>query len=65
MFLAQGGLNGEILEQLLEEETRSHPLGRIGTVEEVAGMIAFLASDGARFITGQTIGIDGGRALKI
>ena len=61
----QGGLTGEILEQLMEEESRNHPLGRIGTVEEVSGMIAFLASDEARFITGQIIGIDGGRALKI
>ena len=52
-------------EQLMEEESKNHPLGRIGTVEEVAGMIAFLASDGAKFITGQTIGIDGGRALKV
>ena len=49
----------------MEEESRNHPLGRVGTVEEVAAMIAFLASDGARFITGQTIGIDGGRALRV
>lgn len=36
------------------------PLGRIGTPEEVAKTILFLASDNASFITGQIIGVDGG-----
>ena len=39
------------------------PLGRCGTPEEVAALAAFLASDEAGFITGQTIGIDGGYAI--
>lgn len=41
----------------LVEET---PLGRMGKPQEVAELIAFLASDKADFITGQVIGIDGG-----
>ena len=36
------------------------PAGRFGTVEEVAALCAFLASDEAAFITGQAINIDGG-----
>ena len=36
------------------------PLGRFGSVEEVAGAVTFLASDEASFITGQTLSINGG-----
>jgi NAD(P)-dependent dehydrogenase (short-subunit alcohol dehydrogenase family) len=36
------------------------PLGRFGTVEEVSGMIAFLASDRASYITGASIDVAGG-----
>lgn len=39
------------------------PMGRIGTPEDVAGLIAFLLSDEAAFITGQTIHVDGGLTL--
>ena len=39
------------------------PLGRIGTPEDVAELIAFLASEKASFITGQIIGCDGGFAM--
>jgi 3-oxoacyl-[acyl-carrier protein] reductase len=38
------------------------PLGRIGTPEDVAEVVAFLASDEARWVTGQTIGASGGLA---
>ena len=36
------------------------PLGRVGMPEDVADAVVFLASDASRFITGQTIGVDGG-----
>ena len=50
---------------MLDEETRaalidSTPLCRIGSAEDVAEAVFFLASDGASFITGQCIGVDGG-----
>jgi len=38
-------------------------LGRFGTPEEVSGVVAFLASDEAAYITGQVISVDGGLAL--
>jgi NAD(P)-dependent dehydrogenase (short-subunit alcohol dehydrogenase family) len=43
-----------------EERRRSVPLGRYGTADEVAATIAFLASEGAAYITGQNIRVDGG-----
>ena len=39
------------------------PLGRLGSAEEVAEVIAFLTSDAAAYITGQTIVVDGGSVL--
>jgi NAD(P)-dependent dehydrogenase (short-subunit alcohol dehydrogenase family) len=41
----------------------AHPLGRIGEPEDVAGAVAFLASDAAAWITGETLVIDGGALL--
>jgi NAD(P)-dependent dehydrogenase (short-subunit alcohol dehydrogenase family) len=38
-----------------------HPIGRIGHPEDVAGTVAFLASDDAAFITGASLLVDGGR----
>ncbi|MBO1326089.1 SDR family oxidoreductase [Acetobacter sp. TBRC 12305] len=43
-----------------EERRDSVPLRRYGTSEEIAATIAFLASDGAAYITGQNIRVDGG-----
>jgi NAD(P)-dependent dehydrogenase (short-subunit alcohol dehydrogenase family) len=36
------------------------PLGRAGEPQDLAGVVAFLASDAARYVTGQTLGVDGG-----
>ncbi|MEW6673063.1 MAG: SDR family NAD(P)-dependent oxidoreductase [Thermodesulfobacteriota bacterium] len=40
------------------------PLGRLGTMEEVAAVVVFLASDESGYITGQTVDISGGRYLR-
>jgi 3-oxoacyl-[acyl-carrier protein] reductase len=45
----------------LQEVIRATPLGRAGGPEEVAEFVAFLSSDEAGFITGEVLGIDGGR----
>ena len=47
----------------LERSKTTHPLGRVGQPEEVAGLILFLLSDECGWVTGSTVGIDGGRAL--
>jgi 3-oxoacyl-[acyl-carrier protein] reductase len=39
------------------------PLGRMGTPEDVAGLVAYLAGDGAGFVTGQQISVNGGHTL--
>jgi 3-oxoacyl-[acyl-carrier protein] reductase len=49
--------HSEETKAILADET---PLGRLGTGEDVAKAAAFLLSDDACFITGQTLGVDGG-----
>ncbi|MGA9277195.1 SDR family NAD(P)-dependent oxidoreductase [Ilumatobacter sp.] len=44
----------------LQKQAASLPLGRIAKPEEVANVVLFLSSDGASYITGKTIGVDGG-----
>lgn len=44
----------------LAELTARQPLGRLGTPEEIAEAVAYLASDAARFVTGSVLVIDGG-----
>jgi NAD(P)-dependent dehydrogenase (short-subunit alcohol dehydrogenase family) len=57
----QGGMSVEAYDRFLEHSQTTHPLGRVGRPEEVADLIAFLASDRAGWITGVTYLIDGGR----
>ena len=47
-------------EELLTHVTAAIPMGRIAEVEDVVNPILFLASEGASFITGQTLLVDGG-----
>ncbi len=59
----QAGLDEEKYAAFLERSKTTHPIGRVGKAEELAALIAFLASDEAGWITGDTVNIDGGRHL--
>tara|TARA_B100000749_G_scaffold113733_1_gene86953 strand:- start:3495 stop:4253 length:759 start_codon:yes stop_codon:yes gene_type:complete len=52
-------LNDEVKDQL----ESSIPLGRLGTPDDVANLVCFLASDEAGYITGQTFNVDGGMVM--
>ncbi len=56
-------LTAGLPEEIIEQARRMTPLGRLGTVEDVAYATAFLASDEAAFITAQVLSVDGGMAF--
>lgn len=62
--LAPGPIRTPLLEAIASETlielARQVPMGRLGTPEDVADAVAFLTGDGASFITGQTLTLDGG-----
>ncbi len=67
--VAPGFVPTALTESVLTEENRQRaieatPLGRLGTTEDVAGAVAFLASDDASFITGQVLSVDGGLVMQ-
>lgn len=52
-------------ERYYEELGKGVPLGRVGEAEEVANVIAFLASEAASYVTGASINVDGGSAAAV
>ena len=59
----RGGMSDADYEKFLVNSKNTHPLGRPGEPGEVADLIYFLSSDKAKWVTGATYSIDGGRAL--
>jgi acetoacetyl-CoA reductase len=49
--------------EVLEKERQKIPVGDLGKPDDIANLAAFLAGDGARFITGQVISVNGGQYM--
>ncbi|MFN3333177.1 MAG: SDR family NAD(P)-dependent oxidoreductase [Caldilinea sp.] len=59
-----GGRDGLSAEEWLALRARDCPLGRIAQPWEIAGVVAFLASEDSRYLTGQAIEVDGGMVMS-
>lgn len=51
-------------DQVIEALAKLHPVGRVGSPSDVADVAVWLAGDGAAFVTGQVITVDGGRTAR-
>lgn len=65
LAVEQAKLTGKSHEEILKSYTQDIPMGRLGKPEEIGNLVAFLASEKAGYITGQTIFIDGGYIKSI
>ncbi len=57
-------MTAELKEEIKTELLKQIPIGRIGIITDVAGLVLFLASDQAAYITGQTYAVDGGMTMS-
>ena len=64
-FGLEASFLGTTVEQQEKEMCKTIPLGYIGPPREAADLVAFLASDASRYITGQAINIDGGQCMEL
>ena len=56
-------LTGSLSEKVKDQIRDQVPIGRFGEAEEVAEVVAFLAGEGAGYVTGQTVAVDGGMTM--
>ncbi len=56
-------LTADLSEDLVQKSLEYIPLGRWGELQEIANVVAFIASDEASYVTGQVIAVDGGIAM--
>ena len=56
-------MTNELNDEVKKQMKSSIPLGRLGTPDDVANLVCFLASDEAGYITGQTFNVDGGMVM--
>lgn len=59
----RSAMTDKLSEEVQKEYFKAIPLGRFGETEDVANVVAFLASDLAKYVTGQVIHIDGGLVM--
>jgi NAD(P)-dependent dehydrogenase (short-subunit alcohol dehydrogenase family) len=64
-FGLEASFFGSTVEEREEEMCKTIPLGRIGDPEDAGMLVAFLASEAARYITGQAINVDGGQCMEL
>jgi 3-oxoacyl-[acyl-carrier protein] reductase len=57
-------LTGSLPEEVKDQIRDQVPVGRFGEAGEVADVVAFLAGDGAGYVTGQTVAVDGGMTMQ-
>lgn len=72
--VAPGTIDSSMLHRFVAEQTdpdatrrafdEVHPIGRVGTIEEVTNVFVFLASDQSSFVTGANYAVDGGMSIK-
>ena len=67
--VAPGPIETDMLERFSEDVPRDMmesmlPMGRVGTADEIANPVVWLSSEQSQYVTGQTIGVDGGGVLR-
>ena len=65
LFEARAQREGRTFQEVVAEEENRTPTGFLGEPADVAGLVTFLASDKARYISGATIQVDGGSTLAV